>query len=220
LADKTNVYSASKPDKPVETKNRFQVVRVREEIAAPAGPMVRISADGETPVRWMRAKDLARPTSAPPPPPEEVGGAGTAEKWIDVELATQTLVAYDGARPVFATLVSTGSGARGSETATPPGTHRIWVKLFTTDMGNLGDEDAEKHYSIEDVPWVMFFDRGVALHAAFWHRDFGHVRSHGCVNLAPLDARRLFEWTAPHMPAGWSAAFPSRVEKGTAVRVR
>ena len=88
--------------------------------------------------------------------------------------------------------------------------------------GTMLDEndDADRHYSIEDVPFVQFFDKAVALHGAFWHRDFGHVHSHGCVNLAPLDARWLFGWTAPHMPGGWAAVFPSRVERGTAVRVR
>jgi lipoprotein-anchoring transpeptidase ErfK/SrfK len=217
VADRASVYSASKADKAVDTRLHFQAVRVKEELATPGGAMVRISDDGAPPL-WMRAKDVVRPTAAPPPP--EVGGEGTHEKWIDVDLATQTVIAYDGARPVFATLASTGIGARGSETATPPGTHRIWVKLFTTNMDNLEKDDADRHYSIEDVPWVMFFDKGVALHAAFWHREFGHVKSHGCVNLAPLDARRLFDFTAPHLPAGWSAAFPTPLEPGTAVRVR
>jgi lipoprotein-anchoring transpeptidase ErfK/SrfK len=231
LSDRANVYSGAKADKAIDARVRFQVVHVREEIAMAGGTMVRVS-DGASPftgarstpgaadpqAQWMRAKDLARPTVALPP--DEIGGSGTLEKWVDVDLASQTLIAYDGTRPVFATLVSTGKGPRGSETVTPPGVHRIWVKLFTTDMGNLGDDEAEKHYSIEDVPWVMFFDKGVALHAAFWHRDYGRVRSHGCVNLAPIDARRLFDWTAPHMPPGWSAAFPSKVERGTAVRVR
>lgn len=217
VGERASVYSTNKADKVAETRLHFQSVRVREEIASAGGAMLRISDDGAPPL-WVRAKDVVRPTLATPP--DEVGGIDARERWIDVDLVTQTLVAYDGARPVFATLVSSGVGPRGSETATPPGTHRIWVKLFTTSMDNLEREDADRHYSIEDVPWVMFFDKAVALHGAFWHREYGHVHSHGCVNLAPLDARRLFEWTAPHLPAGWSAAFPTPIEKGTAVRVR
>jgi lipoprotein-anchoring transpeptidase ErfK/SrfK len=217
LGERASVYSASKADKPVDTRLHFQAVRVKEELATPGGVMLRISDDGAPPL-WMRGKDVVRPTAAPPP--AEVGGEGTVEKWIDVDLATQTVVAYDGARPVFATLASTGIGPKGSESATPLGTHRIWVKLFTTNMDNLEKDDADRHYSIEDVPWVMFFDKAVALHGAFWHRDFGHTKSHGCVNLAPLDARRIFDFTAPHLPAGWSAAFPTPLEPGTAVRVR
>jgi len=130
------------------------------------------------------------------------------EAWIDVELASQTLVAYQGDHPVFATLVSTGRGAQGTELATPIGTHRIWVKLRSTNMDNLEDEDAEHDYAIEDVPYVQFFAKGVGLHGAFWHRSFGHPRSHGCVNLAPLDAARLFGFTSPRCPQ--DGPLPSR----------
>ncbi len=55
---------------------------------------------------------------------------------------------------------------------------------------------------------MQFFAKGVALHAAFWHRDFGHIHSHGCVNLAPIDAARLFKLTSPHLPSAWSASLP------------
>jgi lipoprotein-anchoring transpeptidase ErfK/SrfK len=142
------------------------------------------------------------------------------ERWIDVELASQTLVAYQGDRPVFATLVSTGKGREGTELATPKGESRIWVKLESSNMDNLEDEEAERYYAIEDVPYVQFFAKGVGLHGAFWHRSFGQVRSHGCVNLAPLDAQRLFSFTSPHLPAGWTAVLPTDVEEGTIVRVR
>ncbi|MCC6526938.1 MAG: L,D-transpeptidase, partial [Polyangiaceae bacterium] len=39
-----------------------------------------------------------------------------------------------------------------------------------------------------------------------WHDDFGRARSHGCVNLAPIDAAWLFGWTTPGVPEGWHAA--------------
>jgi lipoprotein-anchoring transpeptidase ErfK/SrfK len=166
----------------------------------------------------MLSHDLARPHLAPPP--AEVTRPG--ERWIDVELATQTLVAYEGARPVYATLVSTGRGAPGTEAATPPGVHRIWVKILASDMDNTERDDIEAHYSLEDVPYVQFFDHAVALHGTYWHRDFGHVKSHGCVNLAPLDARWLFDFTGPRLPAGWVAAYPvtQGIDPGTVVRVR
>ena len=73
---------------------------------------------------------------------------------------------------------------------------------------------------MEDVPYVQFFDKAIALHGVFWHDDFGHVHSHGCVNLAPRDAARLFGFTSPHLTAGLSAFCPSRIEQGTVVRVR
>ena len=67
-------------------------------------------------------------------------------------------------------------------------------------MDNVERDDLDAHYSLEDVPYVQFFDKAVALHGAYWHRDFGHMKSHGCVNLAPLDARWLFDFTGPHLP--------------------
>ena len=89
-----------------------------------------------------------------------------------------------------------------------------------TNVANLEEEDAGRYYRMEEVPWVQYFSKGFGLHGAFWHRGFGHVRSHGCINLAPMDAERLFQWTSPHLPAGWTAALPSPYERGTLVRVR
>lgn len=212
-------YVDAKGSKTAGVRMRFELVHRREEVKGTSGVMVRISDDGADKPEWVRARDLAHPTTAAPP--EEVGGKDAAVRWIDVELATETLVAYEGTRPVYAALVSTGRGPQGSETATPKGVHRIWVKLQASSMGNLGDEDAETHYSIEDVPYVQFFAKGVALHGAFWHHSFGAAHSHGCVNLAPVDARWIFEFTAPELPAGWSAVLPAgATDPGTVVRVR
>lgn len=213
LDDKTPVFA--RPDgltraAGAPVKMRFEVVHILEEARHNNAVHVRV---GEN--LWMRARDLRRPT-AQPRPEEALPG----ERWIDVELASQTLVAYQGDRPVFATLVSTGKGAQGTATATPKGVHRIWVKLRSSTMDNLEDEWAASNYAIEDVPYVQFFNKGVAIHGAFWHKGFGRIRSHGCVNVAPLDAQRLFQFTGPRLPAGWSASFPTEFEPGTVVRVR
>lgn len=194
------------------TKARFELVPVLEEAESGRSKFFRIGEGA-----WIAAKDVRHPVVAPPPP--EVDEA-SGERWIDVDLETQTLVAYEGKRPVFATIVSTGKGRQGTPQATPKGTHRIWIKLLTSDMDNLEDENAARYFRIENVPWVQYFSKGVGLHGAFWHRGFGQVRSHGCVNLAPLDAQRLFWWTGPHVPAGWTAVFPTKPEPGTVIRVR
>lgn len=166
---------------------------------------------------WVRAKDVRQPVITAPPAEIDVSAR---ERWIDVDLARQTLVAYEGASAVFATMVSTGLGKGKQYNATPTGVHRIWVKLLSSDMDNLEDDSASRYYRIEDVPWVQYFSNGVGLHGAFWHRSFGARRSHGCVNLAPLDAERLFYWTQPPLPAGWSAVHPTASERGTVVLVR
>jgi hypothetical protein len=168
-------------------------------------------ADGQ----WLLASEVARPTSLARPAEVKAG-----EHWFDVELSTQTLVAYAGDHPVFATLVSTGRGADGSVLATPKGNHRVWVKLQSSDMDNLENLEANENYAIQAVPWVMYFQKGYGLHGTFWHRAFGRVQSHGCVNLSPMDAERLFEWASPHLPSGWTAALPTVYEQGSLVRIR
>jgi lipoprotein-anchoring transpeptidase ErfK/SrfK len=210
VADGARVWASASPspkEKPKGVRARFQLVHVREE----NGALVRVD-DGA----WMASRDLARPTRAPVPAEASAPG----ERWIDVDASAETLVAYEGNRPVYATLVSTGRGPAGSNDATPPGVHRIWVKLFASDMANVQHEDVEPHYSLEDVPYVQFFDNAVALHGTYWHGDFGRPRSHGCVNLSPLDAHWLFDFTGPRLPAGWSAVYPTSVDPGTVVRVR
>lgn len=132
------------------------------------------------------------------------------ERWIRVDLSRQTLTAYEGDTAVFTTLVS--SGIEGHDT--PTGTFRLHAKHVTATMAD--DLAADGPYSIEDVPWTMYFHGSYALHAAFWHERFGHQRSHGCVNLAPRDARWLFFWTSPDLPSAWHGVLPD-VGKGTVV---
>ncbi|MFO0587180.1 MAG: L,D-transpeptidase [Polyangiaceae bacterium] len=210
LPDKVRVRKSPGGAPTSTTRLRFDVVPVLEE--AQSGRYLRIGAS-----EWIAASDVRRASVSDPP--KEVN-VDTGEKWIDVELATQTLVAYEGKKPVFATLVSTGKGKQGTGNATPIGVNRIWIKLLSTDMDNLEDENASRYYRMESVPYVQFFSKGVALHGAYWHRSFGNVRSHGCVNLSPLDAQRLFWWTGPRLPAGWTASLPMPHEPGTVIRVR
>ncbi|MFM2416028.1 MAG: hypothetical protein RL385_751 [Pseudomonadota bacterium] len=132
------------------------------------------------------------------------------ERWIRVDLDRQTLTAYEGDAPVFATLVSSGL----PDHATPVGMFRLHAKHVTTTMAD--DMAADGPYSIEDVPWTMYFSGSYALHAAFWHDKFGTQRSHGCVNLAPRDARWLFFWAAPELPSAWHGVLAG-IGQGTTV---
>jgi hypothetical protein len=189
---------------------RLSRVSVLERVELRREGWLRISAN-----EWLRASDTVSPRPAPLPL-----GLRPGERWLDVDLERQVVTAYRGERAEFAMLVSTGRGAPGSELATPIGTHRLWIKLLASDMDNLENLEARENYAIQAVPWVMYFQRGYGLHGTFWHRAFGRVQSHGCVNMTPADAERLFAWTSPHLPAGWSAVFPTDYELGTLVRVR
>ena len=135
------------------------------------------------------------------------------DQWIDVDLGEQVLVAYRGATPVYATLISSGKGS-----PTPRGNYPIWAKVASMTMSNQDYEDSA--YMVEHVPWVLLFQGHNALHGAYWHDQFGRRRSHGCVNLAPLDARWLFEWVAPALPTGWTGYLPGDLERSVVVHVR
>ncbi len=125
------------------------------------------------------------------------------ERWLDVNVSKQTLVAYEGTRAVFATLISTGeAGLEDPEhtKATKRGIFRIHTKHVSTTM----DSDAVgEEFELRDVPYVQYFEEGYALHGAYWHDRFGTPKSHGCINLTPEDARRLFFFTQPALPEGW-----------------
>nr|HEX4315731.1 L,D-transpeptidase [Kofleriaceae bacterium] len=159
---------------------------------------------------WIAAADAKVFTVLPPPPLLQPG-----ERWIDVDLDAQILVAYEGDTPVYATLVSTG----GKETPTKTGVYRIWRKESEADMNGLNGEDP---YSVATVPWTEFFsvEDQYALHTAYWHDGFGRARSHGCVNLAPRDARWLYFWSDPQVPPGWVMSAGNVDAPGSIVRIR
>lgn len=141
-------------------------------------------------------------------------------RWIDISIHNQTLVLYEGTRPIYATLVSTGRDGLGdplTTLSTPTGTFRIQQKHVTTTMDS---QAADSEFELRDVPWVQYFQGGYALHAAYWHDDFGRPRSHGCINLSPIDARYVFEWTTPDVPAHFHAAYTGdAMGQGTLVHI-
>jgi hypothetical protein len=139
-------------------------------------------------------------------------------KWIDISIKQQSLVAYVGRKPVYATLISSGRAGLGDPDkteSTPRGTFMIYQKEVASTMD--GDEDKGDSYNLRDVPFVQYFHKGYALHGAYWHDNFGKVRSHGCVNLAPKDAAWLFEWTDPSVPETWHGVLNK--ERGTVVHI-
>lgn len=141
------------------------------------------------------------------------------ERWVDVSLEQQLLVAYEGDQPVYATLVSSGKKGNDEESfRTPKGQWRIRTKHVSSSMAGSTASDGD--YSIQDVPWAMFFEGNYALHGAFWHTRFGRTRSHGCVNLGPTDARWLFYWTTPFVPEEWHGASAHEGSPGSMVVVR
>lgn len=231
------------------------------------------------PKRWLQAKDIGIVA----PPREWPEPATQGKKWIDISLVQQVLVLYEGKRPWYATLVSTGRDRLGDpkETlSTPQGEFEIRSKHIAAAMDSeensnvSGGQKAERHlkldaqaratverikaavkggktldsaderrwqniqkgrhpeygvtirrgagdYELRDVPWIQYFAAGYAIHGVYWHNVFGTPRSHGCVNLSPIDARVAFLWTDPAVPEGWHGINTgAELGEGTAVIVR
>jgi len=172
-------------------------------------------------VLWIAESDasIVRPAEKLP------WGVSERDKWVTVSIRRGTLVAYEGNRPVFTTLVSPGAGGvpvRGRDpvkwSTTPLGIYRIALKHVAADMSpERGDQ---RSFWIADVPWTQYFNAPFALHTAYWHEDFGQLMSAGCVNLSPRDGKRLFYWTDPQPPPGWGGvAAHSLTGKGSFVVV-
>jgi lipoprotein-anchoring transpeptidase ErfK/SrfK len=228
--------------------------------------------------QWLAAQDVGL-AIAPATWPED---AEKGKKWIEISITNQTLVLWEGKKPVYATLISSGQAGLDDpkhSTATVRGTFRIRNKHVSAMMDSnesssvggradstasrssggarpAGDDDdkgdrptagkskkkgdkdkkpdkgdraasakpgdkpiprkgdgeygvtrrrGEGTFQLRDVPYIEYFESGYALHAAYWHDVFGTPRSHGCVNLAPVDAHRIFFWTEPSVPEGWHA---------------
>ncbi|MFO0591503.1 MAG: L,D-transpeptidase [Polyangiaceae bacterium] len=248
---------------------------------------------------WLHQQDVGLAV-APESWPKD---ADQGKKWIEVSIANQTLVLWEGKRPVYATLISSGKAGLAdpkTTTATVRGVFHIRNKHISATMDSnesssvggkantsyvskgddddkdddgkpsapkqpkaqapakgdapkpkggkdakapakaagkdakapakpaggkpepkIGDPDYVPHkgdgiygvtvrrghgtYQLRDVPYIQYFESGYALHVAYWHDVFGTPRSHGCINLSPVDGHRIFLWTEPAVPEGWHA---------------
>lgn len=191
---------------------RFVALQLTERSVEISGTTYRELASG----KWVRKDHLRIPE--PGEPPKDLRDQ---ERWVDVDLSSQTLVLFEGTTPIYATLISTGKSSKIKEKdhVTPTGQWRIREKHVTTTMDGDGSAAGDLPYSIEDVPYVMYFHKSYAVHGAFWHRNYGVQMSHGCVNLAPLDAKAVFFRTEPSMPDGWHGAWSSQTKLGSWVIV-
>jgi hypothetical protein len=189
---------------------RFSAFRLTGETAVVASQGYSETEEGW----WMRDGDSARTHPGAPPQELKLG-----EKWVDVNITQQTLTAFEGDKPVYATLISSGrtSPIKDKDHPTPTGTWRIREKHVAATMD--GDVASDGPYSIEDVPWIMYFQGSYALHGAFWHANFGRKQSHGCVNLSPIDAKAIFGWTEPSLPDGWHGVVATGERPGSWVVV-
>ncbi len=149
-------------------------------------------------VPWLAVALLGCTLALAAPPPSLAKSAIAAtvqtlqqsnQRWIEVKLSRQRLIAWEGDRPVYAVIISTGK----SGTPTPRGVFEIQSRQRTARMQG---ED----YDIDDVPYTMYYSGSYAIHGAYWHSRFGTPVSHGCVNVAVDHARWLYNWASVGTP--------------------
>jgi hypothetical protein len=132
------------------------------------------------------------------PPLANVLGNTTGQKRIEINLSTQYLYAYEDNNLIYYFPVSTGKWS-----PTPTGTFRTWIKLRYTRMTG-GNKAWGTYYNLPNVPYTMYFynelfpkTQGYGIHGAYWHNNFGHPMSHGCVNMRIEDVEKLYNWADP-----------------------
>ena len=153
-----------------------------------------------------------------PLPEEELTALSpdAAYKHIEVRVADQMLIAYEGDQPVLISQCSTGDPSSNPRWVTPEGGYLTYYKRASRHMeaGNLAYGD----YDLPGVPWVCYLTNyGIAIHGTYWHNDFGRPRSHGCVNLMPEVARWVYRWTLPQVPLHQQLKF--KPDTGTRVDI-
>jgi lipoprotein-anchoring transpeptidase ErfK/SrfK len=123
-----------------------------------------------------------------------------ALKKVIANLTYQTISCREGSREVYFCRMSSGAkwdlyGNQTENWSTPLGTHWTWRKSISIHMagGTVGGG-----WDTPGVSWTTLFSgTGVAIHSTFWHNLYGMPRSHGCLNVAPEDAKWIFRWTTP-----------------------
>lgn len=126
-----------------------------------------------------------------------------AGKKIEVNLTSQTLSAFKDNQLIYQFPVSTGLWY-----PTPTGTFKPWAKLPSTRMVG-GNPAIGTYYNLPGVPYVVYFYQGYAIHGAYWHNNFGHPMSHGCINVAVNNAALLYNFIDYDTPIIISGVTPT-----------
>jgi hypothetical protein len=166
--------------------------------------------------KWVRNKDVTVVQARSTFPDFAVEG----QKWLDVSVVMGTLVAYEGKRPFFVTLLSVGRSLESAKPAEPAAADNGEVPVISapTAAWGLGTfEVRAKHvtlvgadafvaregFQLLDLPWAFELSSGRLGYAAYWHDRFGVERGPGALELSPADAVRLWQWITPSVPEGW-----------------
>jgi lipoprotein-anchoring transpeptidase ErfK/SrfK len=169
-------HSVNTAGAPVQKFERYQVVHEVPAIAQKPG-YIAIGAD-----EWLPDSSVALVSPAVP----AEAGPDTC-RFIYANLLTQTLSVFDKCKLVFATLISSGKNSWTFE-----GRFTILYKVNYSSI--ISPKWSTSEYYIEGVPYFMTYSGDFGFHGAYWQDAFGAAASHGCINLAPADAKWLYDW--------------------------
>lgn len=125
------------------------------------------------------------------------GVVASTTKRIVIHLSQEMLYAYDGDTLFMQEPISTGLEL----TPTPIGRFTVYKKTPSRYMQGPIPGVSDQYYDLPGVPWNLYFTVGGAvIHGAYWHNHFGQPWSHGCVNLPPGQAQKLYEWAVLGTP--------------------
>jgi hypothetical protein len=206
----SGTFTLSQPGSEIYTEHwlgKFSLVQIYGVERVGEWDWYRIGRD-----EWIDQRNVARvvPDATAPP------GVDT-DRWISVNLYEQTVTAYEGGQLVYATMVSTGRNGAW----TKPGLFQVWAKL-ERDLMTGGIAGEPGFYYLQNVPWVLYFDKARALHGTYWHAKFGTTTSRGCVNLPMTDAHWIYDFAEEgtyvyvYDPSGQTPTDPASYGEGGA----
>ncbi len=111
------------------------------------------------------------------------------ETKIIVDISQQRLYAYTDGILENSFLISSGKN-----NATPLGNHHILAKIPKVHYRWSYGPNDPRNYDLGLVPFNLRFAPHIYLHYAYWHKNFGHPMSRGCVNISLEDMKWLYDW--------------------------
>lgn len=148
------------------------------------------------------------------PEPQVLSATSNEEKWIEISLSEQKLLAHESDQIIYEFPISSGK----PWTPTVTGEFRIWSKFKYTKMSG-GSRALGTYYYLPNVPFTMYFHGDYGIHGTYWHNNFGHPMSHGCVNMRTPDVEKLFYWAQPKLASSQRSARATSNNPGTRVIV-
>lgn len=117
------------------------------------------------------------------------------DSYVEIDLGRQCLYLYAEGKLVTETELVSGNVSRGF--TTPDGIYGLTYKTQNATLKGQGYRTPVKYW--------MPFNGNIGMHDASWRREFGkdiylNGGSHGCINLPPKEAEKIYEYVYKGFP--------------------